>query len=85
MRFVNSKKLFAIPKNTTDREVKGAQSKPNPSPNASPKLCEWLSGRFLLKGLGTRTVPSLRRKSSLNLPNRKIERKERLITEIIMR
>ena len=47
-----------------DREVKGAQSKPNPSPNAFPKLCEWFSGRFLLKGRGTRTVPSLRGKSS---------------------
>ena len=46
------------------REVKGAQSKPNPSPNAFPKLCEWFSGRFLLKGRGTRTVPSLRGKSS---------------------
>ena len=40
------------------REVKGAQSKPNPSPNAFPKLCEWFSGRFLLKWRGTRTVPS---------------------------
>ena len=53
-----------------DREVKGiervkdAQSKPNPSPNAIPKLCEWFSGRFLLKGRGTRTVPSVRGKSS---------------------
>ena len=27
-----------------DREVKGAQSKHNPSPNAFPKLCEWFSG-----------------------------------------
>ena len=43
--------------------VKGAQSKPNPSPNAFPKLCEWFSSRFLLKGRGTR-VPSLRGKSS---------------------
>ena len=33
-----------------EREVKGAQSKPNPSPNAFLKLCEWFSGRFLLKG-----------------------------------
>ena len=41
-----------------EREVKGAQSKPNPSHNAFPKLCEWFSGRFLLKGRGTRTVPS---------------------------
>ena len=47
-----------------DREVKGAQSKPNPSPNAFPKLCEWFPGRFLQKGRGTRTVPSLRGKSS---------------------
>jgi hypothetical protein len=53
-----------------DREVKGlervksAQSKPNPSPNAFPKLCERFSGRFLLKGRGTRTFPSLRGKSS---------------------
>jgi hypothetical protein len=38
------------------------ESKPNPSPNAFPKLCEWLSGRFRLKGRGT--VPSLRVKSS---------------------
>ena len=27
-------------------------SKPNPSPNAFHKLCEWFSGRFLLKGKG---------------------------------
>ena len=40
-----------------DREVKGAQSKPNPLPNAFPKLCEWFSGRFLLKGRGTREDP----------------------------
>ena len=63
--------------------MKGAQSKPNPSPNAFPKLCEWFSGRFLLKGRGTRTVPSLRGKSSWNLPNREIKRKERLITKIM--
>ena len=44
--------------------VKGAQSKPNPSSNAFSKLCEWFSGRLLLKGRGTRTVPSLRGKSS---------------------
>ena len=30
-------------------KVKGAQSKPNPLPNAFPKLFEWFSGRFLLK------------------------------------
>ena len=47
-----------------DREVKGAQSKPNPSPNAFPKLWEWFSGRFLIKGRETRTVPFLRGKSS---------------------
>ena len=47
-----------------DREVNGAQSKPNPSPNAFLKLCEWFSDRFLLKGRGTRTVPPLREKSS---------------------
>ena len=47
-----------------ERQVKGAQSKPNPSPNAFPKLSEWFSGRFLLKGRGTRTVPPLRGKSS---------------------
>ena len=46
-----------------DREVKGTQSKPNPSPNAFPKLCEWFSGRFLLKGRGTRTVSAFRGKS----------------------
>ena len=63
--------------------VKGAQSKPNPSPNVFPKLCEWFSGRFLLKGRGTRTVPSLRGKSSSNLPNREIKRK--IITKIISR
>jgi hypothetical protein len=44
--------------------VKGAQSKPNPLPNAFPKLCEGFSGRFLLKGRRMRTVPSLRGKSS---------------------
>ena len=55
--------------------VKGAQSKPNPLPNAFPKLCEWFSGRFLLRGRGTRTVPFLRGKSSWNLPNREIKRK----------
>ena len=38
-----------------ERGVKGAQSKPNPSPNAFPKLCK--------KGRGTRTVLSLRGKS----------------------
>ena len=32
------------------REVKGAQSKPSPSPNAFPKLYEWFLSRFLLKG-----------------------------------
>ena len=37
--------------------VKGAQSKPNPSPNAFPKLCEWFSGRFLLKGGGRARFP----------------------------
>ena len=63
--------------------MKGAQNKPNPSPNAFPKLCEWFSGRFLLKGRGTRTVPSLRGKSSRNLPHREIERKEWMITQII--
>ena len=68
-----------------DREVKGAQSKPNPSPNSFPKLCDWFSGRFQLKGRGTRRVPSLRGKSSLNFPNRKIKRKERLITQITTR
>jgi hypothetical protein len=47
-----------------EREVKDAQSKPNLSPNADPKLCEWFSGEFLLKGRGTRTVPSLRGKFS---------------------
>ena len=46
-----------------DREVKGAQFKPNPSPNAFPKLCEWFSGRFLLKGRGKCTVPSILVKS----------------------
>ena len=56
------------------KRVKGAQSKPNPSPNAFPNLCEWFSGRFLLKGRGTRTVPSLREKSSWNFPNREIKR-----------
>ena len=61
--------------------VKGAQSKPNPSPDAFPKFCKWFSGRFLLKGRGTRTVPSLREKSSLNLP----KRKEGLNTKIITR
>ena len=35
-------------------------SKPNPSPNAFPKLCEWFSGRFLLKGRGTDGRDSLR-------------------------
>ena len=44
--------------------VKGAKSKPNPTPNAFSKLCEWFSGRFLQKGRGTRTDPSLRGKSS---------------------
>jgi hypothetical protein len=44
--------------------VKGAQSKPNPSPNDFPKLCEWFSGLFLLKGRGTRRITSLRGKSS---------------------
>ena len=29
--------------------VKGAQSKPNASPNAFQKLCEWFSGRFLFE------------------------------------
>ena len=57
--------------------VKGAPSKPNPLPNAFPKLCEWFSGRFLLKKRGTRTVYSLRGKSSLNLQNWEIKRKER--------
>ena len=60
--------------------VKGAPSKPNPSPNAFPKLCEWFSGRFLLKGRGTRTVPSLRRilvksPESENKAQRKVEYK----------
>jgi hypothetical protein len=58
--------------------VKGAQSKPNPSPNAFPKLYEWFSGRFLLKVRGTRTVPSLREKSSGNLLNQEIKGKESL-------
>ena len=44
--------------------VKGAQNKPNRSPNAFPKLCEWFPGRFLLKKRGTRMVPALRKKSS---------------------
>ena len=65
--------------------VKGTQSKPNPLPNAFPKLCKWFSGRFLLKGRGTRTVLSLRGKSSWNLPNREIKRKKRLKTKIITR
>ena len=52
-----------------DREVKGAQSKPNSSHNAFPKLCEWFTGRFLLKERGTRTVPSLRE------PGKKAQRK----------
>ena len=37
--------------------VKGAQSKPNTSPNAFPKLCEWFSGQFLLKGGGRARFP----------------------------
>ena len=65
--------------------VKGAQSKPNSSPNDFPKLCEWFSCWFLLKGRGTRTVSSLRGKSSWNLPNRQIKRKESLNTNIMMR
>ena len=48
-------------------------------------LCEWFPGRFLLKGRGMRTVPSLRGKSSWNHPNREIKRKERLNTKIITR
>ena len=56
-------------------------SKPNSSTNAFPKLCGWFSGRFLLKGRGT--IPSLRVKSSWNLPNRDLKRKERLITKIM--
>ena len=31
-------------------------SKPNPSHNAFPKLFEWFSGRFLLKGRGTQII-----------------------------
>ena len=58
-------------------------SKPNSSPTAFPKLCEWFSGRFLLKGRGT--VPSLRVKSSGNLPNRDLKCKERLITKMMTR
>jgi hypothetical protein len=51
-----------------ERKVKGeirerGKRQPNSSPNFSPKLCEWFSGRLLLKGRGTRTVPSLRGKS----------------------
>ena len=63
------REVKGIERNVRDREVKGiervkgAQSKPNPSPNAFPKLCEGFSGQFLLKGRGTRTVPSLRGKS----------------------
>ena len=35
--------VFVYLKKKIERE-KGAQSKPNPSLNAFPKLCEWFSG-----------------------------------------
>ena len=37
---------------TRERKVKGIE-KSEREPNAFPKLCEWFSGRFLLKGRGT--------------------------------
>ena len=77
--------------------VKGAQSKPNPSANAFPKLCEWFSGQFLLKGRVTRTV-LFKRKILVKSPDpgnkaqRKVEYKnyhaiteEKLLQKIIRR
>ena len=52
--------LFFIVKREREREVKGAQSKPNPSPMLSPNY----GTRVLKKGRRMRTVPSLRGKSS---------------------
>ena len=46
------KRPLDTPKRRREREVKGAKSKPNSLPNAFSILCEWFSGRFLLKGRG---------------------------------
>ena len=50
-------------------------SKPNPLPNAFPKLCEWFSGQFLLKWKGDGSLFESKILVKSPKPRNKAERK----------
>ena len=61
------------------------ECKPNPSPNAFPELCEWSSGRFLLKGRGTPDGSLFERKILVKSPeqgNRAQNKVEKLLQKL---